>query len=104
MLWSGLDIPGGIDPKGRNHLGSGLGVAAHAVEGHAPDRPNGSIRTGIYGKGLSVVAPADDGCRFTTTNWLSWVANSSAKQCTLFTITLQQSIHAHPSMTEVVVR
>ena len=33
MLWSGLDIPGGMDPAGRNRLGSGLGVAAHAVDG-----------------------------------------------------------------------
>lgn len=39
MLWSGLDVPGGMDPEGRNRLGSGLGVAAHAVDGalHASD-------------------------------------------------------------------
>jgi len=32
MLWSGPDIPGGMDPKGRNRLSSGLGMAAHAVD------------------------------------------------------------------------
>lgn len=33
MLWCSLDIAGGMDPGGRNRLGSGLGMAAHAVDG-----------------------------------------------------------------------
>lgn len=33
MLWCGLDIPGGMDPQGRNRLGSQLGLATYAVDG-----------------------------------------------------------------------
>jgi multimeric flavodoxin WrbA len=33
MLWCGLDIPGGMDPGGRNRLGSGLGLATQVVDG-----------------------------------------------------------------------
>lgn len=33
MLWCSLDIPGGVDPEGRNRLGSQLGLATYAVNG-----------------------------------------------------------------------
>ena len=33
MLWRSLDIPGGLDPAGRNHLGSSVGLATHAAGG-----------------------------------------------------------------------
>jgi len=33
MLWCGLDIPGGVDPQGRNRLGSQSGLATHVVDG-----------------------------------------------------------------------
>jgi hypothetical protein len=34
MLWCGLDLPGGMDPAGRNRLGTGLGVTALGVDGN----------------------------------------------------------------------
>ena len=37
MLWCGLDIPGGEDPAGRNHLGSQLGLATHLIDGALPE-------------------------------------------------------------------
>lgn len=33
MLWRSLDIPGGLDPAGRNRLGSSIGLATHAAGG-----------------------------------------------------------------------
>ncbi|TQF33204.1 flavodoxin family protein [Bradyrhizobium sp. UNPA324] len=36
MLWCGLDIPGGEDVRGRNRLGSQLGLATHLVDGALP--------------------------------------------------------------------
>jgi len=33
MLWCNLDIPGGEDPKGRNRLGSQVGVVSQVING-----------------------------------------------------------------------
>lgn len=33
MLWCGVDIPGGEDPRGLNRIGSQLGVATNLVDG-----------------------------------------------------------------------
>jgi len=33
MLWCSLDVLGGLDPAGRNRLGSSVGVATQAVDG-----------------------------------------------------------------------
>ena len=36
MLWCSLDIPGGNDPRGRNRLGSQIGLATQQVDGVLP--------------------------------------------------------------------
>lgn len=36
MLWCSLDIPGGNDQRGRNRLGSQLGLATQSVDGALP--------------------------------------------------------------------
>jgi multimeric flavodoxin WrbA len=33
MIWCNLDIPGGYDPKGRNRLGTQVGVASESING-----------------------------------------------------------------------
>lgn len=45
MLWIGLDIPGGFDDKGRNGLGSQLGMASHCL---TPEPDAGDIDTAEY--------------------------------------------------------
>ena len=37
MIWSGLDLPGGRDPGGRNRLGAHLGLVADSRDGSVAD-------------------------------------------------------------------
>ena len=37
MIWSGLDLPGGQDPGGRNRLGAHLGLVADSRDGSVAD-------------------------------------------------------------------